>query len=92
MGEDMVYKEGAVLWLKQLGFVWIGESQKELKSMILWSQELEVPQIHYELESCEVRANDVSPLELKILAPYDVLEIGLSGSTPNAESFWLREG
>lgn len=48
--------------------------------MSLLSQELEVPQIYYELESCEVRENDVSPLELKILEPYDVLEIDLSGS------------
>ena len=48
--------------------------------MSLWSQELEVPQIYYELEPCEVRANDVSPLELKILEPYDVLEIDLSDS------------
>ncbi|MBP3909439.1 MAG: hypothetical protein J6D33_10975 [Turicibacter sp.] len=66
--------------MKHLGFVRIGGSLKELKSMSLLSQELEVPQIYYELESCEVRANDVSPLELKILEPYDVLEIDLSGS------------
>ena len=76
----MIDKERAFSPLKQLGFVRIGGSEEELKSVSLLSQELEVPQIYYELESCEVRANDVSPLELKILEPYDVLEIDLSDS------------